>query len=167
MKQNSIQLIFLALLNMVPSTLLDFDWLKLIRHMHEIFSIIGRIQTDPNINLPEIKVLLPQEPWLMMRSLFWRPDSEIFCSKLQIYSNPAVDVKEETEKGQHVIFLVKIDQGFGIMEKVIINNIIAFKKCDRFILAKFKSHSPITRSLRKPVSTGSRIRTILIIAYFY
>ena len=115
-------LIYLALLNMVPSTLLDFDWLKLIRHMHEIFSIIGRIQTDPNINLPEIKVLLPQEPWLMMRSLFWRPDSEIFYSKLQIYSNPAVDVKEETEKEQHVIFLVKIDLEFGIMEKVIRNN---------------------------------------------
>ena len=58
----------------------------------------------------------------MMRSLFWRPDSEIFCSKLQIYSNPAVDVKEETEKEQHVIFLVKIDLEFGIMEKVIRNN---------------------------------------------
>ena len=74
----------------------------------------------------------------MMRSLFWRPDSEIFCSKLQIYSNLAVDVKEETEKEQHVIFLVKIDLEFGIMEKVIRNNdIIASKKYDRFILAKF------------------------------
>ena len=103
----------------------------------------------------------------MMRSLFWRPDSGIFCSKLQIYSNLAVDVKEETEKEQHVIFLVKIDLEFGIMEKVIRNNIIASKKYDQFILAKFKSHSPITKSLRKPASTGSRIRTILIIAYFY
>ena len=73
----------------------------------------------------------------MMRSLFWRPDSEIFCSKLQIYSNLA-DVKEETEKGQRVIFLVKIDLGFGIMEKVIRNNIIASIKYDQFILAKLQ-----------------------------
>ena len=102
----------------------------------------------------------------MMRSLFWRPDSEIFCSKLQIYSNLAVDVKEETEKGQRVIFLVKIDLGFGIMEKVIRNNIIASKKYDQFILAKFKSHSPITKSLRKPASTGSRISTIQLLYIF-
>ena len=103
----------------------------------------------------------------MMRSLFWRPDSEIFCSKLQIYSNLAVDVKEETEKEQHVIFLVKIDLGFGIMEKVIrnTNNIIAFKKCDRFILAKFKSHNAIIGSLKnQPVLDRELVQ--LIVVYF-
>ena len=53
----------------------------------------------------------------MTRSPFWRPDSEIFCGKLQIYSNPA-DVKEEMEKGRRVISPVKIDLEFGNMVKV-------------------------------------------------
>ena len=47
-----------------------------------------------------------------------------FCSKLQIYSNPA-DVKEEMEKGRRVISPVKIDLEFGNMVKV--RNIMPLK----------------------------------------
>ena len=98
----------------------------------------------------------------MMRSLFWRPDSEIFCSKLQIYSNPAVDVKEETEKEQHVIFLVKIDLEFGIMEKVIRNNdiILPLKNMIDSSWRNLKVTAQFQEVDEKPASTGSRISTI-------